>query len=620
MRRLAAVAVLFGAFSVLASILVQGETYDEPWHLSWSRRLWDAGETERRSNLLYNSKAPISLVNVAAEKAAGALGVEGERGLLIAARLPGLAFFALVVWFTFVLGRRLAGEWVGFAAVTAVAMDPNLAANAAVATVDVPFAAATLLVLVTSLKHAGAPGWLGATVLGAALGLAFVTKYTGFLLVPVVLLALAWSLWRRPLATVIGHTLAACLAALVVIDLAYLGTGLFRRLDSMGLRSEPLRAAAAVLPGLRLPLPGDFLTGFDIVQHQERTHPWDVNLFGPGRGPGVFYYFAACWALKTPLALAAATLGGLARLGRRRPAPGVIAVAASFLFLLGVLSFRLQAQIGYRLALMVVPLGLVLAATGWADAPEQKRRRGLAVVMALTALESLPYLGNSLAFTNSLVLPKREAFRYLAGSNLDWGQNDARVDEWMRRASLAPSALEPAHLQPGDNVFSVNSLAGLSSPRRLRWARERLTPLEHFRHTHLRLFISPSEYERYLDEDRSLPVDTQAECGAPATLEFRGGEWTRLPDSNVSWLLCVDSPTRGDLSIEGRRGGALLGQAGLERRDWERLRPGETLGYRVGPQVRTLLVFAGGQLELRLALAEGTRVSGRVNATRWRER
>lgn len=619
-RHIAAAAMLFGALSVLASILIQDETYDEPWHLAWSRRLWDEGETERRSDLLYNSKAPISVVNVAAEKLARAAGVEDGRHLLVAARLPGLAFYAAVVGLTFVLGRRLAGEWAGLAAAAAVALEPSIVANASVATVDVPFAAATLLVLVTAMRYAEAPHPLRGAALGVSIGLAFISKYTALLLVPIVLLALGSALRKRRFVLAAGDALACGVVAIALVDAAYLGKGLLRPWHDLGFRSELMRGLSAAMPGLRLPLPADFLTGFDIVHDQDRTHPWDVNLFGPGRGPGVFYYFAACWAMKTPLALLAATLAGLARLTRARPSPGLFSVAAAFLFLLGMVSFGLRAQIGYRLGLMAVPLGLALAAAGWSGAPEPLRRRGLLLVAILAALESAPYLGNSLAFTNGFVLPKRDAFHYLAGANLDWGQNDLKVHAWMRRVGLPPSALEPPYLQPGDNVFSVNSLAGIASPRRLRWARQRLEPREHFRHTYLWLHLDPAEYEQYLDEDRSLPEDTTGDCAGPPRIEFGSGEWTLPPDRNVSWLLCVESSTRGDFTIEGRRGGALLGQESLERRDWERLRSDEPLRYRVGPGTRTLLVFARGKLELRLGFPPGSKVAGRVRAARWVER
>jgi hypothetical protein len=618
-RRVAAAALLFGSLSVLLSILVQDVTVDEPWHLAWSRRLWDEGRTERRSNLLYNSKLPWSLVNVAAEKAARAAGASDERSLLTAARLPGLALFGLVVALTCALGRRVAGDWAGLAAAAAVAVDPNLVAHSAVATVDAPFAVATLLVLLTALRHVEAPGPWRAAALGLALGLGFATKYTAFLLVPVALVSLVVPLIRGQRWTIaVGYALVAGIAAMAVLDAAFLGRGLFRAWDSLGFRSDLMRAATAVVPGLRLPLPADFLSGFDIVQDQERSHPWNVILFGRGHGPGVAYYFAACWALKTPLVLMAVSLAGIARLAVRRPGPALIAVAGTFAFLLAFLSFRLQAQLGYRLALMLVPLGAVLAAAGWSDANEALRRRGLALVVVLAAAESAPYLGNTLAFSNGFVLPKREAFRYLAGSNLDWGQNDRKVGDWIRRRGLPASALEPAYLRPGDNVFSVNSLAGISSPRRLRWARERLSPLEHFRHTYVRLRVDAAQYERFLDEDRSLPADERDACAAPAQLEIRGGQWMRLPGGLRTWLLCVTSPAAGDFIIEGRRGAALLGQEDLERRDWERLRASGRLGYRVGPGTRKLLVFAGGALEIRLAMPAGARVVGRVFEGGWR--
>jgi hypothetical protein len=619
-RRLATAAVLLGSLQVGASILIQDETYDEPWHLGWSRRLWDEGETERSSDLLFNSKTPVSLVNVAGEKLARAAGVADERRLLVAARAPGLGYFLALVGLSFLLGRRLAGPWAGLASAAAVALDPNVVANAAVATVDVPFAVATLLVVLSALRYASSPRAGAATALGVSFGLALMAKYTALLLLPLVLGAVLVALRRLPARRVAADLLAAGLAALLVLDAAYLAKGLFEPLGELGLRSPALRGLAASLPGLRLPLPADFLTGLDTVAFQERKHPWDVNLFGPGNRGGVAYYFVACWVLKTPIALAAATLVGIASLARRRPAPQTLAVVLAFAWLLGMLSFRLQAQLGYRLALMLVPLGVVLAAAGWAQASEAVRSRGLAAVLLLAGLESLPYLGNALAFTSALVLPKRDAFRYLAGANLDWGQNDAKVHAWLQREGLPPAVLEPRQLQPGDNVFSVNSVAGLSSPRRLRWLRQSgIEPIAHFRHTYVWFRVDPLRHEEYLEQDRSLPLDVAGQCSDAPRLEIPSAAWTPLPERNVSWLLCIAGEARGDFTIEARNGGTLVGQEDLDRRDWERLRPGEPVGYRVGPGTRTLLAFTRGKVELRLGYPSDVRVTGHVRDARWKE-
>jgi 4-amino-4-deoxy-L-arabinose transferase-like glycosyltransferase len=596
----AAAALAFGSLCVLLAIARQDVTYDEPSHLAWSRRLWDDGVTERQSSLLYNSKTPVTLLNIAAEKTAGLAGQASGRSHIVAARLPGLLWFLLTVALTFVLARRLAGEWAAAAAAIVVALDPNLAANASVATVDVPFAAATLLVLLAALRHAEQPSVGRAIGLGGALALAFVAKYTAVLLLPAVLIALWVGARKTGLPRALGATAAAAAVTVAGICAAYLGVALFQPLGELTLRSAPMRLAAAWTPGVPVPLPADFLTGLDILLDQDRTHPWNVILLGREHGPGVWYYFLACWLLKTPVALLAYVLAGLVFAARRlRSAPALFVAGNAALFL-GFLSFQLQAQIGYRLGLMVLPLAAALAAAGWSlTRTPRLREAALLAAAGLGVVEVLPYLGNALAFTNAFVFPKRDAFRYLAGSNLDWGQNDEKVATWLEQAGMRPAAVEPAQLRPGWNVVSVNSLAGISSPRRYRWARERLEPEGHFRHTHLWFFLDDAAYARFLAEDRLLPEDSEDRCDRGEAVPLVAGEWASLPTSLVTWLICVSGDAPFDLTLEGRRGSALVGQPDRARRDWEQLRFGQPLVYRAGGGRRSLLVRPGGDVELR---------------------
>ncbi|HET7292816.1 MAG TPA: glycosyltransferase family 39 protein [Vicinamibacteria bacterium] len=608
-RRAALAAVIAGLVCVLLAAWRQDVTYDEPSHLGWSRRLWDQGVTERQSSLLYNSKTPVTLLNVVTEKAAAGAGFGSERGQIVAARLPGLFWFALTAALTWALARRLAGEWAGAAAAALVALDPSLAANASVTTVDVPFAAASLLVLLAALRFGEDPRGGGAVLLGAALGLAFAAKYTAFLLLPAGLAGLvAGGLkLRRRDALLAG--LAAAVAGLVVVGVSYLAVGLFEPLGSLTLRSPLMRGFVARAPWLRLPLPADFVTGFDILLDQERTHDWNVILLGREHAGGVWYYFLVCWLLKTPLATLPFLLVGLALAARRLRSWTALFVAGNLALFLGFLSFRLQAQLGHRLALMVLPLAAALGAAGWSlGAAPRLRERALAAALVLSAAEGLPYVGNSLAFTNALVLPKRDAFRYLAGANLDWGQNDEKVVKWLETSGPRPASLEPALLRPGWNVLSVNSLAGISSPRRFRWAREHLEPLGHFRHTYVWFFLDPGAYARFLAEDRLLPEDTDGRCERPDAVALPAGEWAALPRSLATWLVCVAGEAAFDLSLEGRRGSALVGQPDRHRRDWEQLRLGEPLVYRAGTGRRFLLVRPGGDVELRLTPGAAARL------------
>ena len=106
----------------------------------------ETGETERLSVLHYNSKTPGSVPNAIARQAARRwLGVRGPERLRFYSRLPTVATLALLLLLVFVVGRRFLGEAAACLATTACALDPNLIANSAVATVDTIYALATLL-------------------------------------------------------------------------------------------------------------------------------------------------------------------------------------------------------------------------------------------------------------------------------------------------------------------------------------------------------------------------------------------------------------------------------------------------------------------------------------------
>ena len=128
------------AFALLASARAAyegGWTTDEPTHLEWSRRLMDQGITERRSALHFNSKTPVTMLNEASRRfARHTLRWRQREMARFATRLPGLLWFGVVLGATFLLARRCAGAVAGHLATLAVALDPNLIAHSALATVD----------------------------------------------------------------------------------------------------------------------------------------------------------------------------------------------------------------------------------------------------------------------------------------------------------------------------------------------------------------------------------------------------------------------------------------------------------------------------------------------------
>jgi len=580
----------------------EGWTADEPIHLRWSARLWSEDVAERTSFHWFDSTTPISLAHVLCQRAAERAGL-GPRAVRFAARLPSIAFGEALLLLVFVLGRDLLGERAACLAAAGCALDPNLIAHSSLATVDAAFACATLGVVTASVRLVARPSLGRAAVLGLAFGLALTAKFAALFLVPGLLLLLWLPRWqdvggtRAPLARLASVGLAG-LATLTVLAAAYLFRDVGMRLDASDWASAPLRGLAAVAPWLRLPLPRGLLTGLDLSLAHERGS-WNVILLGRLHPSGVWYYYAFLWLIKTPVLLLAAQVFGLARglrQGTTLRSPGLRLIAFDLAVLLGYFSFFYRAQIGYRHVLMCLPLACLLAAAGLdfgESAGRWPRRAGLLVAVASLA-ESLAYLGNPISFSNALVWPKRDAYRLMADSNLDWGQNDDDLPALLARHGASHAALNPLHLLPGRNTFRVNDVAGVADFEQHRWLRENVEPIGVIGHTYLRFDIDAALFSRFMDEARTVDPAGAGVCpDAGALVPTPAGahlpvDLSGTPDPERMWIACVAVEKGVDVALRSLDGHARFGPRGPQGCRWETVEEGQVSWWRLKPGLHAL--------------------------------
>jgi 4-amino-4-deoxy-L-arabinose transferase-like glycosyltransferase len=550
----------------------EGWTYDEAFHLSWAERFLDTGVSERSSQERFNSKTPIMLPGVLAVKAARAAGVTDADTLRLVARAPSAVWLALLLALVYGAGRGLRPV-AGALAVAGAALDPNLAAHASLATSDVPFACITLATILAARRLAERPSPGRAAVLGAALGAALVAKITAFVLLPgLVLLPL---LWRTEKGAPAGRRVLTMMAALAFCAWAtlcggYLLREMGRPLGSLAFRSAPFLRAASAFPGLRVPLPAPFVTMFDATLATD--HPeWNVVAAGRHYPNGVWWYFVLLWAVKTPLLLLLAQAVGLGRAGldpdlRRHPLFRLLAV--NLAFFLFYFSFLFRVQVGYRYLLMALPLAYVIAGAGLASFPARPRWRILGGLVVLASLaENAAYLGNPLSFTNVAVQPKRDVYRWIADSNVDWGQNRERIQDWLAEREWNAARLDPVHLLPGRNVIGLNALTGVFGFERYRWVREHLEPAGHLGHTYLWYLVDDETFNRFLYDTRRLVPDAFASTLCSDSLEYtvqpNGTEvpiaLRRMPRPNETWVACVVARRDTDVGFKMARGSAEVG-------------------------------------------------------------
>jgi 4-amino-4-deoxy-L-arabinose transferase-like glycosyltransferase len=601
MRTAAAVSVLLALLHAGWSAWAQGWTYDEPVHLGWTERMLDTGVNERASLRRYDSRTPGTLPNVLARKAARAAGVADERALRFAARCPSLLWLGLVFAGVLALARPAFGPQAAWLAVTAAALDPNLVAHGSLATVDAAYAATVVAVLAAAAGYARAPAWSRAAALGFALGLALVVKFSALILLAGLAVIPLLFRWRAPGSLpAAGHLVAVAAAAWMVVGSWYLFLEIGAPLGGMEWRSAPFRALADAAPGLPAPLPLAFLTGIDHSLADERGE-WPVVLLGRRHPEGVWFYFAVLWLLKTPLSLLAGQVAGFAAAARRLAADPVARLLAWNLALhLAYFSLVFRAQLGYRFVLMLVPLAYVLAAAGLVHAGLTRRTRvALGIAAAVALIENAAYAGNPLAFTNLAVQPKRLAYRLLADSNIDWGQDRERITRTLARAGAGHTILDPLHVLPGHNTLGLNALAGVFDFERHRWLRENVAPGGHFRHTYLWFEIDGPTYDRFLDATRRLsPAPwTAAECPADLALEHQPPgarlpfERTTPPRAGDGLVVCVETRRGVDFGLRVAKGLARFGRTTADGGcDAETMIAGHVSWYRLDPGRHALCV------------------------------
>jgi hypothetical protein len=361
--------------------------------------------------------------------------------IFLAARAPILLLslgLALLIWR---FARRLYGPRAGIFSVALYALTPEALAHAGVATMDV----ATALGFLGTLY-----GWWGFTRSRrwgwwalAALAFAFttLTRFTSWSFLPILVVVTATG-WRR-LTRRGRRRLAIGLAllpfvAIVALVVGYRGGTSLDPLSESSWHSGAFQAIAERAPWARLPIPDDYLEGFDWqLAESEAGVPAFVNgSIVPGR---VWWYFPYAILLKWPLSVLIALVlraihAATVRTNARSDAWFLLLPAT--LFLLGAM-FATQLTAGVRYVFPVLPL-LCVWLGGLTAIPPAWPRLGITPLLVLVGLaaEALTCAPNHLSYFNLLAGGPGRGDRRLNDSNVDWGQGLIALRDELRKRGI----------------------------------------------------------------------------------------------------------------------------------------------------------------------------------------
>ena len=443
--------------------------------------------------------------------------------------------------YVFCWARQLYGLNAGFLALFLYILDPNIIAHSRVVTQDL---FGTFSVFIATyyfwnfLKFRDRKN----TVLSMiTFGIAQISRYTAIYLLPIYFIltigfysSTILNLIRtRKIKIILSgikqfctYTILFLLTTILIINIGFSFEKTFTKLgdyqfESLALNS--LQSSSPLLRALPVPVPYAYLRGLDFGKYKQET--------GYGNGPaylmgklgidngklkGFKEYYIIAFLYKVPIATQLFILMAVISLFKYRDKLNfwqneAFLIIPSLFFVIAF-SFS-QAQIGIRYILMIFPFLFVFSSrvvVGWAALKNQYRIFVTSLIGYLL-VSNLSYFPHYLSYFNELLIDRKMGYTVLADSNLDWGQNQNYLTQYLQKNPDTlyieydngklkllsnKEEVDPQKFPRGLVVVRVNQLLGIiTNPQNFQWLRENKTPVDHVAYSYLVFKIEPQDLD-----------------------------------------------------------------------------------------------------------------------------
>jgi hypothetical protein len=380
-------------------------------------------------------------------------------------------------------------------------------ANGSLVTTDMYHAVGVVGALLFVHRFLVQPGWGRAILAGMALAVAQVTKSFALVLYVVVFFAIVLLMLDRASRSLLTQkhlfrfAVIAALCLVVVLNVAFCFDRPFRPLSSYHIAHLQNLPALGHIP---VPFPYPFLQGLVLMKQDEQAGIGygKIYLLGELRDPaepssrGFKSYYTVAYFYKEPIALQILFVCGLIWILRHRKWKGVVVGEGLLLIAAAVLVFWLsffsRAQVGVRHILPALAIETIIAGAAFANfwAKPWPQKVALSALVLWLAASVASYYPQMVPYMNEWLRDRRLGYRVLADSNLDWGQNDAVVSDFLRRNPDV--VLDPKTPTAGRVLIRGNLLAGIYRGASLRSFGKRFEPVAQVGYAHFLFDIPPS--------------------------------------------------------------------------------------------------------------------------------
>lgn len=507
-----AIVALFAGLS-MSSMVQQDVTFDEPSFYSYGYQMLREHSGYRKENF-HNSKMPVNALqalpqflcerlNFSPMFRVGGKDIPYDIYRWWLSRLVTIGFGVLLLVVVGKWAHDLYGPKGALLSLWLASFCPTILAHSRYITTDVPTAAMMTLAMYGFWCFCRKPSGKTFAASALALGFAQCTKFTAGLLIPLYGLSGLYGMvanakaagerlgcWLRKNALrLVGIAAGFGVITLLIINTCFLWEFPMKTFKDYGMATEVTKNLPEAVKNIPIPTAYGYFQGLLMTMWSEKhldSNPGRPYLMGEAQYRRWWQYYPIALFLKTPLALWFLLLMAM---WRRRFTGGEVAfVALPALALFAYFTFFQKLQLGVRFLLPVLPFVYIFAgrlANSQFEPLPKIQRAAVVLLCAWFAGSSLSYYPHYLSYFNESISARVNAYKYLADSNLDWGQNVSAMKRYMLEHEGEKITFMPRQPVTGRVIVSANHLVGMYDPEQYRWLREKYQPVDHIAYSWL---------------------------------------------------------------------------------------------------------------------------------------
>jgi 4-amino-4-deoxy-L-arabinose transferase-like glycosyltransferase len=407
--------------------------------------------------------------------------------LFVLGRTVIILLSLLMAWLLFRFAAETLGIKAALFSVFLFTFSPNILAHSYLVTTDIGASLGILAALYTLWRYLNNPSPKMLLLCGMVFGFAQLTKFSSLILVPafpiLMILNYFFGIRKLNLSKMIQAILIVFFVGMLIINSCYLFHGSFKASCEYSFRSSFFSSLASFTPEwLPLPFPKDYLLGLDAQKYESDRRPVPVYLFGELSSRGWWHYFLFAFFLKTPIPILILLLWIIMKyiynLSKRKKDFFFLYVL-TFIAMYMLFFSSSVINLGIRYILPIYPLIFLLS--GYVI--KEIKLKGKILLFALSAwliINTIFIYPHHLSFFNEFAGGPNNGYKYLADSNIDWGQDLISLKRYLLKNEIDFVYLShfglvepevygikykplPPYPIKGTIAISVNHLLGISA-------------------------------------------------------------------------------------------------------------------------------------------------------------